>query len=431
MNIEKHKHLRLTDRIFIQSALNQDVSIRKIAKELNKDVTTISKEIKKHLVISETGRGGRKFNPCKHAYDCKLTRVCASKHCSYWKCTECGECYHYCDQFEEAVCKRLIKSPYCCNGCPKKRSCILRKKYYRAENAHNEYKALMSDRTKGILLSEEETVNLERLISTPIICGQSIHHVCASHYDEIPISERTIYNYIDRGVFELKNIDLPRKVRYRPRKKAVEHKIDPHCRENRSYSDYLKFIEENDVPTVQMDTVKGGKTGKVLLTLHFVNCGFMLAYLRDNNTSKTVVNIFNELYDLLEEETFKKLFPVVLTDNGTEFSNPLKLETDFWGVLRTRIFYCDINRSDQKGSIEVNHEFIRRILPKGKSFENLTQEQVNLMMSHINSYKRKKFNDVSPYELFELMYGKDILDKLGIGFIAPDDIVLTPNLLKS
>ena len=430
MNTKRYKHLRLTDRIFIQSSLNQDMSIRKIAKELKKDVTTISKEIKKHLVISETGRGGRKFNPCKHFSNCKLSQIC-NHPCSYWRCKECGKCFLYCSEYEEAVCDRLIKAPYCCNGCPKKRTCILRKKYYRAENAHNEYKALMSDRRKGILLSEEETLQIEKIISTPIICGQSVHHVCTSNKDEIPVCEKTIYNYIDKGVFELKNIDLPRKVRYKPRKKRVEHKIDAHCRENRSYLDYLKFIQENDVHTVQMDTVKGGHTGKVLLTLHFVHCGFMLAFLRDANTSKSVIDVFNNLYLKLGEDTFKRLFPVILTDNGSEFSNPLRIEVDSWGEIRTQIFYCDINRSDQKGSIEVNHEFIRRILPKGKSFERLSQEQISLMMSHINSYKRKKFNDVCPYKMFEMLYGKDVLDKLNISFIPPENIILTPNLLKN
>ena len=180
-----------------------------------------------------------------------------------------------------------------------------------------------------------------------------------------------------------------------------------------------------------MDTVKGGKTGKVLLTLLFVQCGFMLAYLRDNNTSLSVVSVFNLLYEKLGEENFKRLFPVILTDNGTEFSNPLRIETNCWGEIRTRVFYCDINRSDQKGSIEVNHEFIRRILPKGKTFEKLTQEQVTLMMSHINSYRRKKFNDVSPYTLFKTVYGQELLDLLDIDEIAPNEINLTPNLLKN
>lgn len=431
MNLNKYKHLTLTERIEIQSSLNQNKSIRKIAKELKRDVTTIAKEIKKHLVISESGRGGRKYNPCEKANTCKLRKICDDKYCSQYYCNNCGKCFIYCDEFVEKKCERLERSPYCCNGCPKKSTCVHRKKYYRAEIANNEYKLKMTESRKGILLSEDDTLALERMITTPIICGQSVHHVCSIYQDEIPVCEKTIYNYIDEGVFELKNIDLPRKVRYKARKRPIEHKIDTRCRENRTYQDYLTYIQEHDVATVQMDTVKGGLTGKVLLTLHFVQCNFMLAYLRDSNSSKSVINIFNELNEKLGEENFRRLFPVLLTDNGTEFSNPLRIESDSWGEIRTKVFYCDINRSDQKGSIEVTHEFIRRIIPRGKSFDGLDQKKVNLMMSHINSYRRKKLNDLNPYTMFKMIYGQEILDMLGIVEISPEEINLTPKLLKN
>lgn len=188
---------------------------------------------------------------------------------------------------------------------------------------------------------------------------------------------------------------------------------------------------KNDVPIVQMDTVKGGIAGSVLLTIHFVSCGFMLAFLRPANTSKSVIDVFDSLDNMLGREIFMKLFPAILTDNGSEFSNPLRLEFDKDGERRTHIFYCERNRPDQKGSIEVTHEFIRRIIPKGVSFDKLTQEKVNLMMSHINSYSRKKLNNSCPYKVFELLYSKDILDNLGIIYIPSDDINLTPKLLKN
>ena len=129
-------------------------------------------------------------------------------------------------------------------------------------------------------------------------------------------------------------------------------------------------------------------------------------------------------------EQFQKLFPIILTDNGSEFSNPKEIEKNKEGIERTKIFYCEPRRSDQKGSCEVNHEQIRRILPKGTSFDNLTQEDINLMMSHINSYKRKKLNDCSPLQLFNLMYGNNIAKKLGIIEIKANDINLSQNLLK-
>ena len=245
--------------------------------------------------------------------------------------------------------------------------------------------------------------------------------------------EKEIYNLIDLGALKVKNIDLPRKVRYRNKpKNKTYYKIDKLCLNNRKYSDYLKFINENkDINVVEMDSVEGIKGGKVLLTLHFVNCSFMLAFIRDHNDAQSVIDIFNMIEVKLGTEMFKKLFPVILTDNGSEFSNPSEIEFNMnSGELRTKIFYCEPRRPDQKGSCEVNHEMIRRILPKGKSFDNLTQDDINKIMSHINSYKRKKLNNCSPLQLFNLLYGNDIAKKFGIVEIKPNEINLSSNLIK-
>ncbi len=425
----KYKHLTMSERIEIYSLLKQDKSIRKIAKALNRDPTTIAKEIKKHLEVKETGCGGRPFNQCKNSDHCIKTGACGAKWCLEF-CYKCSKCNSVCKEFEEQICERLIKAPYCCNGCSKTRSCHYRKRFYRANVAQNEYRHTLSESRKGFYIRRAEAKRMEQIISNPILHGQSVHHVYLAHKDEITISERTIYTYIDGGVFKLKNIDLPRKVRYRPRRKKVEHRIDKLCREGRNYEDYVEFIRGNPVPVVQMDTVKGGISGKVLLTLHFVASGFMLAILRDANTSRSVIQAISRLDAVLGRELFKKLFPVLLTDNGCEFSNPMRIEADLNGEMRTRVFYCDRNRPDQKGSIEVTHEFIRRIIPRGQSLELYTQEDIDLMMSHINSYGRKRLNDISPYDMFTLMYGQGTAELLGIRKIPYDEINLTPTLLK-
>ncbi len=149
-----------------------------------------------------------------------------------------------------------------------------------------------------------------------------------------------------------------------------------------------------------MDSVVGKKGGKVLLTLHFVDTSLMLAFLRDANTAKTVTDVFTELRKKLGDSLYKTLFPIILTDNGSEFSNPKGIEYDEKGLSVSRVFYCDAGSPYQKGAIEVNHELIRRILPKGSSFDGLTQEDIDRMMDYINSYKRKKRNNRSPYEAF-------------------------------
>ena len=180
-----------------------------------------------------------------------------------------------------------------------------------------------------------------------------------------------------------------------------------------------------------MDSVIGSKGGKCLLTIHFVDSSFMLAFLRDANTSKSVTDVFAYLYELLGDRNFKNLFPVIVTDNGSEFSNPKAIEEpDMLSGLKTRIFYCDAGKPYQKGAIEVNHELIRRILPKGVSFDQLTQTDIDLMMNHINSYKRKKLNNRSPYETFSFYHGEEVLDELGCKPVAPGDILLKSSLLK-
>lgn len=182
---------------------------------------------------------------------------------------------------------------------------------------------------------------------------------------------------------------------------------------------------------VQMDSVIGRIGGKCLLTIHFVETGLMLAFLREANTSGSVIRVFDALDAVLGSQDFNRLFPVILTDNGSEFSNPRQIEyRDRKPFHRTNIFYCDAGCPYQKGACEVNHELIRRILPKGTSFDGLTQEDIFLMMNHINSYKRKKLNNRSPYDAFSFYYGEDLLKKLGCSPVAAENIILKPKLLK-
>jgi len=244
-------------------------------------------------------------------------------------------------------------------------------------------------------------------------------------------SERTIYNYVNDHVLTAKNIDLPRKVRCRPRKKVKTRlKVDKTCTIGRCHNDFLTFMKDMELSAiVQMDTVIG-RGGKVLLTLHFVNSSFMLAYLRDANTSKSVTDIFQMLWEVLGKKYFMELFPVILTDNGSEFSNPAAIEFDEEGNRRTHLFYCNPSSPFEKGAIENNHEFIRRILPKGTSFDHLTQGDIQRVMNHVNSYRRKKLNNKSPYETFEFLHGEEVLKRLGAKLISPKNIVLKPELFR-
>ena len=250
--------------------------------------------------------------------------------------------------------------------------------------------------------------------------------------DSIELREIEQVGIID-GLLRVYAPDLYEKVRFRNRKKKTTvYKVDKHCLEGRRYEDFLAYMKQHpDTPVIQMDSVEGKKGGKVLLTLHFVNCSLMLAFIRDHNDAQSVIDAFNELQKVLGINKFKELFIVILTDNGSEFSNPTEIEFDTdTKEKRTQIFYCHPSSPHEKGSCEVNHELIRRILPTGTSFDNLSQDDINLMMSHINSYTRKKLNDKSPYDIFSTIYGYDTLNKIGIKKIKPNDVNLTSNLLK-
>lgn len=429
----KYKHLTLDDRIQIQSYLDRGFTFKEISIQLHKSPSTIAKEVHAHLTKKPGSYGIQRFNPCVNRIHCVKVYICGKDKCSEKRrsCSSCGKCNDICKDFDLGYCKKLEHPPYCCNACIETKGCCLTRKYYYAQNAHEEYRKTLIENRQGVCISRKEAERISSLIQPLIAKGHSVHHACTVYKEEIMLSEKTVYTYIDSGVFNIKNIDLPRKVRYKQRKKKSEAKVDPQCREGRTYEDFLAFMQEHDSPpVVQMDSVKGTVSGKVLLTLHFVESGFMVAYLRNTNTAKSVRKIFEDLYETLGQDDFIRLFPVILTDNGSEFSDPTRIEFDKYGERRTYIFYCDRNRSDQKGSIEVNHEFIRRISPKGVSFDNRTQEDIFLMMSHINSYRRKRLNNLSPYTVFSMLYGSDIAAKLGITEIPAEEVILTPKLFK-
>ncbi len=429
------KFFTYQDRLCLQKHLKDSLSFKEIARRLDKNPTTISREVRKYSSCIATGYPGFPFNSCKNRFDCREKKVCGNQctRKSNTYCKLCQSCNSNCTDFLEEICMARFHVPYACNGCEIIGKCSLLKNIYDAEHAHIHAHETISSSRSGLCVSQAEVRRLNQIITPLVKQGQSVNQIYMNHQDELMCSEKTIYNYIDLCLFDIRNIDLPRKVKFRERYKKPEFKVDKGCRIGRSYKDFCVFLEKTpDTNIVQMDSVIGEKGGKCLLTIHFVECSFMLAFLRDANTSKSVTDIYDKLYQTLGHELFKKLFPVILTDNGSEFSNPAAIEcgSDRYTVLKTRVFYCDTGSPYQKGAIEVNHELIRRILPKGTSFHNLTQADISLMMNHINSYKRKKLNNRSPYETFSFYHGEEVLEKLGCNPVAAGDIMLKPALLK-
>lgn len=431
--MNKNIHLTSDDRSLIQQKLAEGESFKAIARELGKDPTTISKEVKNHIQFHKKGCYGKPHNNCLNRVGCAAQHLCGNRTCRRYCCfCSSHRCASLCSVYQAVICSRLAKPPYVCNDCEKKSSCTLEKRLYSARHAQKEYEATRSEARQGLQIAEAEALRLNTLISPLLLRGQSLHHICTNHADEIMQNERTLYHYVDSGIFSARNIHMPRVVRMGKRKKKKDtFKVDKRCRLNRTYQDFQQFTSEHPgMPIVEIDSVEGTKGGKVLLTLHFVVPQLMLAFIRDANTSQSVIDIFNMLYQALQPEVFRKLFPVLLGDNGSEFSHPAAIENDLQGHPRARVFYCDPQASYQKGAAENNHTFIRRIIPKGTPLDRFTQEDINLMMNHINSYSRQNLGDKTPHAVFNAFYGDDVLRRMGADLIPHDKVTLHPSLLK-
>ena len=396
MKAKKYKHLSFEDRCVIEEFLNHNYNFTHIANRIGKNRRTISIEVKKHRFL-------------------RSTNSCNNKPCC----------------FEN-------KPPYVCNGCSKFNNCKKIRYSYSHDVAYNEYKQNLIITRANLRITNEQIADINDSIS-PLMKEKhhSVNHVYISHSDLLPFSKSTFYKYIDLGVFNVRNIDLNRKVKFKVKKEYDYHrdKIDTKIKIGRFYSDFKYYMEFNpNASVVEMDTVigtKGGKGGKCMLTLLFRKYNFMLIYLLPYKKSEYVSTIFKILKKRLGDDEFKRLFEVILTDNGTEFSDPESIEFNLeTGEKLVNLFYCDPSCSWQKGSIEKNHEYIRYILPKGTSFAGLSQNDCYLMASHINSIPRLSLNNHSPYEEAFNFIGQDNMNKFYIKKIDYDDIDLTIRLLK-
>lgn len=434
-----NKHLTLDDRMEIQMGLKAGENFTTIARRIDSDRTTVSREVKAHRVPVHNSKG----NNCIHRNECQFPEACSyytsgryryGCHRGKRDCgNACGNCIDGCDRFQEDFCTRYEKPPYVCSACPDRRTCRLQKMEYDARQAQQAYETLRSESRKGISLSEEELAYLDSVVSPEIKNGQAVSVVWNTHKEEMPVSDRTLYTYINSGLLDADNFDLRRKLRMPSRKKSGPVlRVDKQCHISRSYEDYEAYISKHpDAVISQMDSVIGRKGGKVLLTILFKNCDLQLMYLRERNTAASVSAIFRMLRKQLGDQRFSALFQVILTDRGSEFTDPVKIECDTeTGEIQSRVFYCDPMNSNQKSNCERNHELIRYVIPKGTSMDRFTQTDITKLMNHINSYPRKKWNGQAPLDLFIQIYGQETTTLLGLKKIPSNSINLTPALLK-
>lgn len=414
-------HLTESHRIKIEHYLNENYSYRKIAELLNVNVSTISREVKRnirtysisnHMVVVE----------CIHKDNCeRLKGSSKSKMCSI-------NCPDYelrkCDRFSTKNAKPV------CNSCPNNAKCKLARKKYIANVANNKYELRIILRPK-IRITQEQFDFINKLFSEKMTKGQSISVIYQNHKDEIMISENTVRNYLKRGLLKSNQLDMirPRFTANKSVKRRVIKNVD--LLNGRTYEDYINYTKEKDILIVQLDTVVGKLVdNKKILTIHWPSFHFQIGILLEKLSPAFVNNALMELKNKLGLETYKILFQVILTDNGIEFSLLDEIENDENGELITKVFFCDPYKSSQKGSCERNHEFIRYVIPKGKSLDFLTQEKVELLFSHINSYVRESNKNKTPYDLMVERFGIEFMEIIGIKRISPKDICLKPSLLR-
>ena len=432
----------LTDRVAIEVGLARGDTFAQIGKAINRHPATISREVKENRTyIPPTFPFG---NDCKYYSSCKRKNMCGddSYSCNH-ECKKCREfcCHDTCMMYESIECTKTLSPPYVCNDCYYRTMCKKTRYYYNARHADSLVNRRRSDSRIGPRLTPEQIKTMERIIIPLLNKGQPLAHIYAEHKDEMPITLRALYQYIDKKRIKIKNIDLRRKVTYRQRR--VKSKHEPTGGENqqyrigRTYKDYKADLEKgrfSEIEVVEMDTVNGCReTGKRMLTMIFRRNMIMLIFLMPDGTADSVIRVFDYLEAGLGVDRFRRLFPIILTDNGGEFKRVDSLENDDEGHNRTSLYYCDPMASWQKPHIEKNHEYIRYVIPKGKSFNPYVQEDITLLMNHINSTIRPGLKYRAPYELVD---DKDedmkaLMNLLKMHLIPADEVHLNPDLLVS
>jgi IS30 family transposase len=396
---KKNKHMSLDNRIEIQECLSHGMTFKSIAARIGKDQTTVSKEVKKHMTVSPTTtlRKDKDGNP-----------------------------------IETSICPQLLKSPYVCNACKKRHTrCAFDKHIYNARQAHKEYETLLVEAREGIPLNKEEFYQRDRAISDGIKKGQHLYHILQTN--DWAGSKSSVYRHLKKGYLSVGAIDFPRVVKFRPRKKKPSEFVPKALKVGRTYEEFQAFTEENGITVwAEMDTVIGQIGGKVILTIDFTLCNFMVGLLLNDKTaaqaSEKIIALKKRFAD--EGLKFGDILPLILTDNGGEFSDIYAIEQGFDGQKETDLFFCDPMQSCQKPRVEKNHTLFRDIVPKGQSFDSFTQSTVNLIFSHVNSIKRKILNGKTPYEIFAFTYGEQVADIFGIKPIPAEQVLQSPKLLK-
>ena len=388
----KKSRLTIEDRIIIEELLRQNYKLKDIAKSIEVEPSTISREIKKRRVSNQS----------------------------------------------MVICDKTKKYPFICYNCPKKYNCDKKKYYYNYKEAQKNYENKLKLSRIGIDMSIDEIEYWNDYFRDKLKNkNQPILHIFKNIENSFPKSIQTFYKYVHNGYFPSINDEmLVRSFNYKPRNKVEKIKTisrDNIIKKGRRYYDFEKYVETHpDCSIVEMDTVIGqAEDSKCIMSLYFRSSKLMLLFLIKKYKPSEVTKVFEKLREKIGDDLYKKLFEVILTDNGWEFSKPDDIEINYeTGEKLINVFYTESYSSWQKGGIERNHEFIRYIIPKGISFESLTKKNIIDMMNNINNVQRKSLGYQTPYSIFKLKYGIDTCSLLHLRLIKKDEVNLSYKILN-
>lgn len=426
-------HLDANQRRVLEAGLDAGHSLSAIAHRIGVATSTVSREVKRNRRNDGSSRRAtRDKNDCAllKSRACKHRNLCGLKGCNRL-CRACLKpCERYCPDYVARICERITKAPFVCNACGYYANCSLERWVYSAETAQKTFAERASHARSGIDLSQEEADDLVAKIKAGRALGQSVHHIFVT--EDMPCSERTFYRYVDEGKIPVIPLELAKKVKYRGRKKKKAGEIthEPGFYKGCEYLDFMELPPEERARVTEVDTVVG-KRGekKCILSLHRVDLHFQIYLLLPEKKAECVVRALDYL-EMACEGSFSEFFGLMLFDRGSEFDSIEAMEAScIESGKRTNAYFADPSRPDQKGGCEKNHVELRKVLPKGTSFEQLDNATLAEICCHVNSTVRKGCGDVSPMQLAELVFPKEMMDNLGLRLIPPRDVVSAPGIL--
>lgn len=328
----KNKHLNKGNREYIELRLSQKASIAAIAKEMGKSRTTIYNEIKRGTV--EQIKEGKKIRI--YLADAGQAKYEESRRNS-------------CNTKKYLKCSAFIK--------------------YAASRIKNDNWS--PDACFGEALANN------RFTRNEMVCT------------------KTLYEYIDLGLLDIKNIDLPLKLRRNTRNDKVKEN-----KKNLGQSIDERPIEINNREEFghwEIDTVVGEKykTDNVLLTMVERKTRYTIVLKINAKNSSSVMDNIHKMHTYLGDK-FAAIFKSITSDNGSEFADLAKIEN----LGNTKVYFTHPYSSFERGTNERHNGLLRRFIPKGERISDYSIDDIAFIEDWMNTLPRKILKYKTPEELF-------------------------------